>query len=166
MLWDGLDEKYCEMHIPLPPPPPTAPVYIMLHAVVSWAFSSSSPPAHLRSPSPPEKLKSVVKSWPQVIIIQYLNTVNVPVNLRPSLQFLWASLWKLAMQNYWPCGYCYWHNCKGQNARDMKSRMPAQLLTPFSRCLLVNHKNKKMALNYGKLPKELLVLSSQNDLIS
>ena len=61
MLWDGLDERSCEMHIP-PPPPPVPPVYIMLHAVVSWAFYSSSPPAHLRSPSPPEKLKWLVSS--------------------------------------------------------------------------------------------------------
>ena len=61
MLSDGLDERSCEMHIP-PPPPPSPPVYIMLHAVVSWAFYSSSPPAHLRSPSPPEKLKWLVSS--------------------------------------------------------------------------------------------------------
>ena len=63
MLSDGLDERSCEMHIPPPPPPPPSPpVYIMLHAVVSWAFYSSSPPAHLRSPSPPEKLKWLVSS--------------------------------------------------------------------------------------------------------
>ena len=36
---------------------------------------------------------------------------------------------------------------RGQNAKDIKSRMLAQLLTPFWRCLLVNHKSRKMALN-------------------